>query len=75
MPNSLNFKIFKKISKSMDELNVFYIIYQEINLYMNYNSPCNLRNTFNYLYDAEFYYKFSVEDYNLLRLLEQILFN
>jgi hypothetical protein len=72
-PNNLDFKIFKKINKSMDELNVkLYNLSKEINLYMNHISPCNLRNTFNYLYDSDFYYKFSVEDYKLLRLLEQI---
>ena len=74
LPNNLTFKTFKESKNSMDDLNVnIYNLSRELDLYMNYISPSDLRLTLIKLYGKEFYYKFSYEDYNLLVLIEKIL--
>ncbi len=74
LPNNLTFKTFKESKKTIDELNVeLYNLSRELDLYMNYITPSDLRLILIKLYGKEFYYKFSYEDYNLLALLEKIL--
>ena len=74
LPNNLTFKTFKELKKSMDELNVnLYELTREIESYMNHITPGDLRLTLIQLYDKDFYYKFSYDDYEIFSLLDKIL--
>lgn len=74
LPQNLNFKTFKELNLSIDDLNLsLYNLSMDINLYMNHIAPFNFKTLFLQLYGKDFYYKFSYDDYEFIKLMEQII--
>jgi ATP-dependent Lon protease len=74
LPNNLSFKTFRKLNKTIDDINVkLYELSREIDLYMNHITSTDIRFILLSMYGKDFYYKFSYDDYNMIVLLERLL--
>ena len=77
LPNNITFKTFKYLNQSnqsIDDLNInLYNLSKDLDLYMNYITPSDLKLIFIKLYGKDFYFKFTYEDFELIRLIEKIL--
>lgn len=74
LPNNLSFKTFRKLNKTIDQINVkLYELSRDIDLYMNYITSTDIRFILLSMYGKDFYYKFSYDDYNMIVLLERLL--